>query len=60
MEGSKLNEAKRRAVDLVGRMDPTDKVGLVQYDDSIDTVIPLTSVRPVRRYGSNACSGNYC
>ena len=44
MQGSKLNEAKRCVVDLVGRMDPTDKVGLVQYDDSIDTVIPLTSV----------------
>jgi hypothetical protein len=39
MQGPKLREAKRCVEDLVSRMDPSDKVGLVQYDDQ-------------RRYGS--------
>ena len=44
MQGPKLREAKRCVEDLVSRMDPSDKVGLVQYDDNVDTVMPLATV----------------
>jgi Ca-activated chloride channel family protein len=47
MQGPKLNEAKRCVIDLVGRMSPLDQVGLVQYDDAIDTVMPLSKVDQV-------------
>ena len=43
MQGSKLSEAKRCVVDLVARMNPSDRVGLIQYDGTVDTVMPLTS-----------------
>jgi len=48
MEGPKLNEAKRCVIDLVERMSPLDHVGLVQYDEAIDTVMPLSAVDQVR------------
>ena len=41
MHGPKLREAKRCVVDLIQRMHPEDQVGLVQYDDQVDTVLPL-------------------
>jgi Ca-activated chloride channel family protein len=44
MEGPKLREAKRCVVDLIQRMHSEDQVGLVQYDDQVDTVLPLTAV----------------
>ncbi len=44
MEGSKLEEAKRCLSDLMGRLHPTDHVGVVQYDDQVDTVLPLGAV----------------
>jgi len=44
MQGPKLSEAKRCVTDLVGRMNPSDQVGLVQYDDSVDTVVSLAAV----------------
>jgi Ca-activated chloride channel family protein len=47
MQGPKLREAKRCVIDLVGRMSPLDHVGLVQYDDTVDTVMPLSSVDQV-------------
>jgi Ca-activated chloride channel family protein len=47
MDGSKLTEAKRCAIDLVRRMSPTDQVGVVQYDDAVDTVMPLSTVEQV-------------
>jgi Ca-activated chloride channel family protein len=47
MQGPKLTEAKRCVTDLVGRMSPLDQVGLVQYDDAIDTVMPLSTVDQV-------------
>lgn len=47
MQGSKLREAKRCVVDLIKRMNPEDQVGLVQYDDQVDTVVPLTPVAQV-------------
>lgn len=47
MSGSKLNEAKRCVVDLVGRMRASDMVGIVQYDDSIETLLPMTPVDQV-------------
>ena len=47
MDGSKLNEAKRCVIDLVRRMSPTDQVGVVQYDDAVDTVMPLSQVEQV-------------
>ena len=43
MQGSKLSEAKRCVVDLVARMNSSDRVGLIQYDSTVDTVMPLTS-----------------
>lgn len=49
MQGNKLNEAKRCVADLVARMHPTDYVGLVQYDDVADTLLPLA---PVDEIGS--------
>lgn len=48
MAGSKLEEAKRCVIDLVERMNLLDKVGLVQYDNTIDTVMPLTAVEQAR------------
>jgi Ca-activated chloride channel family protein len=47
MQGPKLREAKRCVIDLVGRMSPLDHVGIVQYDDTIDTVLPLSLVDQV-------------
>lgn len=47
MTGSKLNEAKRCVVDLVGRMRGSDLVGIVQYDDTIETLLPMTPVDQV-------------
>lgn len=44
MQGAKLTEAKRSAVDLISKMNPADKVAIVQYDDSVDTVMPLIAV----------------
>lgn len=44
MSGSKIREAKRCMIDLVKRMDPTDRVGLVQYNDQVDTVMPISTV----------------
>ena len=47
MDGSKLTEAKCCVIDLVKRMSPTDLVGVVQYDDAVDTVMPLSQVEQV-------------
>ena len=47
MQGTKLREAKRCVIDLVKRMNPEDQVGVVQYDDHVDTVMPLSSVEQV-------------
>lgn len=47
MDGSKLNEAKRCVIDLMRRMSPADQVGVVQYDDAVDTVMPLSTVEQV-------------
>ena len=47
MEGPKLREAKRCVSDLIKRMHPEDQVGLVQYDDHVDTIVPLTPVEQV-------------
>ena len=47
MQGPKLREAKRCVVDLIQRMHSEDQVGLVQYDDQVDTVLPLTPVDQV-------------
>ena len=44
MQGPKLREAKRCVVDLIQRMHSEDQVGLVQYDDQVETVLPLTEV----------------
>lgn len=47
MSGTKLTEAKRCVVDLVHRMRPTDKVGIVQYEDLVQTLLPMTPVDQV-------------
>ena len=47
MDGPKLREAKRCVIDLINRMNPEDQVGLVQYDDHVDTIVPLTPVEQV-------------
>jgi len=47
MQGPKLREAKRCVVDLIQRMHSEDQVGLVQYDDQVDTVLPLNPVDQV-------------
>ncbi len=47
MSGSKLTEAKRCVIDLVHRMRPTDKVGIVQYEDLVQTLLPMTPVDQV-------------
>ncbi len=47
MQGPKLTEAKRCVADLVARMSSEDQVGLIQYDDTIDTVMPLSAVDQV-------------
>lgn len=48
MQGVKLREAKRCVVELIQRMDPTDRVSVVQYDDQVDTLLPLTPVKQAR------------
>jgi len=57
MQGSKLREAKRCVVDLIQRMHSEDQVGLVQYDDQIDTILPLSSVDQVRGIIDNLVQG---
>ncbi len=47
MEGGKLTEAKRCVIDLIRRMNQTDRIGVVQYDDTVDTVMPLSIVGQV-------------
>ena len=47
MQGPKLREAKRCVVDLIQRMHSEDQVGLVQYDDHVNTILPLTTVDQV-------------
>jgi len=47
MQGPKLREAKRCVIDLIKRMNPEDQVALVQYDDHVDTILPLTPVEQV-------------
>ncbi len=47
MQGPKLREAKRCVVDLIQRMHSEDQVGLVQYDDHVNTILPLTPVDQV-------------
>jgi Ca-activated chloride channel family protein len=49
MEGTKLTEAKRCVLELIKRMNPEDHVGIVQYDNQVDTVLPLS---PVSEIGS--------
>ena len=44
MSGNKLTEAKRCVIDLIKRMRASDQVGIVQYDDQIDTLMPLMPV----------------
>jgi len=44
MDGQKLAEAKRCAIDLVQRMASDDRVAIVQYDDSVDVVVELQTV----------------
>ena len=48
MHGVKLKEAKLCAIDLVSRMAPDDQVAVIQYDDQIETIIPLGLVDEVR------------
>jgi Ca-activated chloride channel family protein len=47
MTGSKLTEAKRCVLDLIKRMHPEDSVGVVQYDNEVETVTPLIPVGQV-------------
>ena len=47
MSGTKLTEAKRCVIDLVHRMRPSDKVGIVQYEDLVQTLLPMTPVDQV-------------
>ena len=44
MGGQKLAEAKRCAIELVHRMAPEDRVGMIQFDDDVDVVLDLQSV----------------
>lgn len=48
MNGAKLSEAKRCVIELIQRMRPDDHVGLVQYDDQVDTLLNLTPVDEAR------------
>ena len=48
MGDGKLHEAKRCAIDLVGRMADDDQVAVVIYDTQIDTLLPLMPVRAAR------------
>jgi Ca-activated chloride channel family protein len=57
MQGPKLREAKRCVVDLIKRMNPEDQVGLVQYDDHVDTILPLTPVEQVSGFIDSLVQG---
>jgi Ca-activated chloride channel family protein len=48
MGGSKIAEAKRCALDLLGRLDDEDKVSLVVYDTVIDVLVEMMPVRLAR------------
>jgi len=47
MSGSKLDEAKRCVVDLVRRMRASDTVGIVLYEDQVQTLLPMSTVDQV-------------
>ena len=47
MQGPKLRAAKDCVIDLIKRMNPEDQVCLVQYDDHVHTLLPLTQVDQV-------------
>ena len=48
MEGSKIAEAKRCALDLLKRLDDEDRVSLVVYDTTIDVLLETMPVRLAR------------
>ena len=48
MGDGKLEEAKRCAIDLVGRMADDDQVAVVIYDSNVHALLPLTPVRAAR------------
>ena len=48
MGGRKIDEAKRCALDLLGRLDDEDKVSLVVYDTTIDVLLETMPVRLAR------------
>ena len=57
MQGANLREAKRCVIELIKRMAPEDKVGVVQYDDHVDTVIPLSPVAQVSQLAEDLVNG---
>jgi Ca-activated chloride channel family protein len=69
MEGPPLEGAKRALLELVTRLDPTDRFGLVTFDDEVEVVVPaapLSDKEAVRRViaevetgGSTNLSGGY-
>lgn len=48
MSGSKLAAAKSCVLDLLDRLHPDDEVGIVAYDDRVDTLLELTSASRAR------------
>ncbi|MFM7322330.1 MAG: vWA domain-containing protein [Armatimonadota bacterium] len=43
MSGGPLHEAKRCALEIVRRLEPTDRAAVVVYDGTVDTLLPLHS-----------------
>ena len=44
MQGRPLEEAKKSAIMLIDRMDETDQLSVVTYDNQVDVVFPTTKV----------------
>ena len=56
MSGPRLFAAKSALVALIDRLDPTDKLGVVVFDDTAQVVLPT---RPLADHGNDAVPSNH-
>lgn len=63
-EGTKLDEAKRLAIELVKSLSPEDRVAAITFDSVANVNLPLTPVREIESFESDlervAERGNTC
>ena len=49
---NKLEQVKEAAVAILNQMIPTDRLGIVIYDDSVNTILPSSPVEIHKRFAS--------